>query len=157
MSSIKDSIENFLVVENFLMGKLSICVPCIRVDSPRIQKSVTFIHCSNFRVVFLSHYKLKFSTRTSMSIIALLEQFLGEEFLILFVASQSWWSESSKKTSVWNFSRYSNSFLFVTHDHRLNFSYECLNKTSFSSKNILAGNFVHFVIFIGTLTIRYSK
>ena len=65
--------------------------------------------------------------------------------------------EFPKKAFFKAFSLQLNSSSLVIHNETLHFFYRSLHEKLFICKNILGGNFVDFVPYIGILTFRYSK
>ena len=150
ISSTRVGIGNFLIVERFSMGALSIWVPCISVLTFRNRRKIYF---SPFLLILQtcitqpSHLrslpKLHTKHNTSRRVLMWNTVDFVRYIRILIVRS------SQKKPPVKNFSPHSNSSSFVTHKHKLHFFYHVLKWKLFGFRKIFDENFVDFAPCIG--------
>ena len=106
-------------------------------DTPSLPKSATrYLFRSIFKLVFLSHYMFETPHQEPNLKHNICRGVLKWKRLIFFVASETR-SFRMVRHLFNNFSRYSNSSSFVSHNYRLHFFYRGLNQKVFNWKNIL--------------------
>ena len=100
ISSIRVDIQNFLVVEEFLMGEVTTCVPGISVLTVRnVQEMLLLLIRLAFKLIFLRYYNFEFLYHEHSLKHNTCRGILRWKPLILFVVSESGSSKISRKNS----------------------------------------------------------